>query len=155
MDAIRNILLTPKNRKISVRNDQGLIVLSKLHLCLPYRNHLKHFLGKNDYISFKTFVKKLRKVHIRCTKKTNASMWSRCIHFFYVKLLIWIFVRNSWPTLIVPQKRENSESIVFFYGNTEIDMYPYRKYVEYSIATKGHWKGLKWNLNFLFFHTLQ
>lgn len=34
-------------------------------------------------------------------------------------------------------------------------MYPYRKYVEYSIATKGHQKGLKWNLNFLFFNTLQ
>ena len=139
MDAIRNVLLTPKNRKISVRTDQGLIVLSKLHLCLPYRNHLKHFLGKNDHISFKTFVKKLRKVHIRCTKKYQCfnviNMYS---FFFYVKLLIWIFVRNSWPTLIVPQKRENSESIVFFYGNTEIDMYPYRKYVEYSIATKGH-----------------
>lgn len=140
MDAMRNILLTPKNRKISVRTDQGLIVLSKLHLFLPYRNHLKHFLGKNDHISFKTFVKKLRKVHIRCTKKKIPML--QCDQyvfiFFYVKLLMWIFVRNSWPTLIVPQKRENSESIVFFYGNTEIDMYPYRKYVEYSIATKGH-----------------
>ena len=136
MDAIRNILLTPKNRKISVRADQGLIVLSKLHLCLPYRNHLKRFLGKNDHISFKTFVKKLRKVHIRCTKKYQCFNVINMYSFFYVKLLIWIFVRNSWSTLIVPQKRENSESIVFFCGNTEIDMYPYRKCVEYSIAKK-------------------
>ena len=85
VDAIRNILLTPKNRKISVRADQGLIVLSKLHLCLPYRNHLKRFLGKNDHISFKTFVKKLRKVHIRCTKKYQCFNVINMYSFFLCK----------------------------------------------------------------------